>query len=100
MSFASLSQQVADTAFVARLSASVQQEARENPDLAGTEYADTIRRGATMPAAWFAWPVSIATEDAYAYALETGNPNPGGDPTVITDADILAAVQANWPADV
>ena len=31
--------------------------------------------------------------DAYAYALATGVPKPGADPAVITDADLLAAVQ-------
>jgi len=31
--------------------------------------------------------------DAYAYALLNGNPNPGRDPAVITDAQILSAVQ-------
>jgi hypothetical protein len=43
------------------------------------------------------WPVSIATEAEYASALAANNPNPGGDEAVITDAMILAAVQANWP---
>lgn len=36
-------------------------------------------------------------EAAYAYALTAGNPNPGGDDTVITDGMILATVQAHWP---
>ena len=32
-------------------------------------------------------------EQAYGYALETANPSPGGDETVITDQMILSAVQ-------
>lgn len=32
--------------------------------------------------------------DAYGYAINTGNPNPGSDPAVITDGQILSAVQA------
>jgi hypothetical protein len=45
------------------------------------------------------WPVSIATEAEYASALAGGVPNPGGDESVVTDSMILAATQANWPAD-
>jgi hypothetical protein len=45
------------------------------------------------------WPVSSATdiEAAYESALAAHNPNPGGDPSVITDQMILSAVQANMP---
>jgi hypothetical protein len=32
--------------------------------------------------------------DAYAYAVDQGNPHPGSDPAVITDAMILSAVQS------
>lgn len=32
--------------------------------------------------------------DAYAYALNTGVPNPGRDESVISDAEILSAVQS------
>lgn len=46
------------------------------------------------------WPVVTATdvEDAYAYALNAGNKNPGGDETVITDAMLLSHVQATLAA--
>jgi hypothetical protein len=42
------------------------------------------------------WWISAAPgfADAYEYALNTGVENPGNDPAVITDAQILAAVQA------
>lgn len=45
------------------------------------------------------WPLSAASdvEAAYASALAAGNPNPGGDETVVTDGMILANVQAYWP---
>lgn len=33
-------------------------------------------------------------DSAYAYARDTGNPNPGRDGAVITDAMILSAIQA------
>jgi hypothetical protein len=46
------------------------------------------------------WVVASADdiESSYEYALNADNPDPGGDPTVITDAMILSAVQANPPA--
>lgn len=46
------------------------------------------------------WEVATAAdvEAAYASALAAGNPNPGGDETVVTDGMILANVQAAWPA--
>lgn len=55
--------------------------------------------------AWYAnrWAIAAdpSVSQSYAYAIETGNPNPGGDETVITDAMITAAVQANpWEPEV
>lgn len=48
----------------------------------------------------FRWAVAGATdvEAAYASALAALNPNPGGDPAVITDQMILSHVQASWDA--
>jgi len=42
------------------------------------------------------WPVVVADdiEAAYEAALISENPNPGGDPAVITDQMILSTVQA------
>jgi hypothetical protein len=46
----------------------------------------------------YAWRWQYAGQpgfgDAYAYAVETGVPNPGRDPSVITDEQILSATQA------
>lgn len=81
MSYNSIHQCANDEAFQARLMACAAQEGHENP-----EYAmSSILR----------WPVSSLTdiEAAYEYALNADNPNPGGDPTVITDQQILSAVQ-------
>lgn len=55
--------------------------------------------GATDPVQWamdHIWQVAGAPTfgDRYAYAIATGVPNPGRDPSVIPDADILSAVQA------
>lgn len=45
------------------------------------------------------YPVSVAAdvEAAYASALAAGNPNPGGDESVITDQMILSHVQPLLP---
>jgi hypothetical protein len=45
------------------------------------------------------WTVAAAPgfADAYASAVASGVPNPGKDPAVISDAQILSAVQALFP---
>jgi len=55
--------------------------------------------GETPPTTWAAnniWLVAAAPGfgDAYASAIAGGIPRPGNDPAVISDAQILAAVQA------
>jgi len=48
-----------------------------------------------------AWDVAAAPGfgDAYASAVVSGNPRPGYDPAVISDAQILSAVQAIMAAE-
>jgi len=99
MSYSSLARQVADTALMERVNAAAQQEAIENPGVHDSPFAQAIRGNYASPVQVLAWPVCAATEAAYEFALNSGNPNPGGDPAVITDADILSAVQANWPTE-
>lgn len=81
MSYTSIHRCANDEAFQARLMAAAAQEGSDNP-----EYAMSVL---------LRWPVSSATDiaEAYEYAINSSNPNPGGDPTVITDAQILAKVQ-------
>jgi hypothetical protein len=60
---------------------------------------ETLGQGAQMPAAWQAensWDMAAQPGfgDAYAYAKNTGVENPGKNPAVITDGQILAAVQS------
>jgi hypothetical protein len=101
VTFSSLNRAAGDAALNARTNACVQQESRNNPTLSVTAYAEQVRTGQVSVPAWFAWPIAIATEAEYAYAISTDppNPNPGGDPGVISDGEILSAVQANWPPD-
>jgi len=84
MSYASIYQCAGDAAFLGRVTACCAQEgAVDPPDAAG----DLI------------WKVSSAPdiEAAYASALAANNPNPGGDPTVVTDQMILSNVQGHLP---
>ena len=73
-----------DQAFIGRITAAAAQEGVADPPWTAAE----IR-----------WAVSAKSdiEAAYASALAGGNPNPGGDESVITDGMILSAVQAHWP---
>jgi hypothetical protein len=84
MSYLSISKCAADPSFVARITAAAAQEGANPPHTVASQVA---------------WPTAAASdvEAAYESALAGGNPDPGGDPAVITDGMILAAVQANWP---
>jgi len=81
MSYTTIHQCANDPEFQARLMAAAAQEGSDNP-----EYAMSVL---------LRWPVASKTdiEDAYEFAVNGGNPSPGGDPAVITDAQILSAVQ-------
>lgn len=81
MSYTTIHQCANDENFNNRLQAAAAQEGHESPEYA----AGVLLR----------WPVSSRSdiEEAYEYALNSSNPNPGGDPTVITDQQILSAVQ-------
>jgi hypothetical protein len=101
VSYSSLNQQNDDPSLQGRVTAATEKEAWNNPTLKDTEFGTAVRLGSVYIPGVMMWPVCVATEAAYEYALNTDppNPDPGGDPTVITDADILAAVQFVWPPD-
>lgn len=82
MSFATIAQCAADSSLTNRIMACAAAEGDHN--MVGQ----------------LVWPIAASSdiEAAYAYALANGNPDPGGDETVITDQMILSAVQAHWPA--
>jgi hypothetical protein len=84
MSYSTIATCVNDQTFLNRITACIAQEGREEPEA----LMSSIR-----------WPVATAAdiEAAYASALAANNPNPGGDPSVITDGMILANVQPNLP---
>lgn len=98
MSYNALDAASKDLGLQNRVIAAVQKEARANPTFGDTDYGraviDNPAEGVRL-----VWPVAIDYEDEYASALAAGVPNPGADESVITDANIGAAVQAHWPED-
>ena len=85
MSYASINQCFNDYTFRGRVTACCAQEGAQSPEGAMGEVL---------------WGVCCKSdiENAYESALAAENPNPGGDPAVITDQMILSAVQAGLPA--
>lgn len=85
MSYSTIDQCSHDQVFVGRVTAAcAQEDIPPNPESAG----------------WgMRWQVAAKPdiEAAYASALAAGNPDPGGDPAVITDGMILSAVQSLAP---
>ena len=100
MSYTTITQASNDTALRNRIMAAVNKEVEENTELGATVFGQYAAGNPWV--AWQAliWPVAVEAEAPYESAVISGNPNPGGDPSVITDAEILSAVQANWPAEV
>lgn len=98
MSYATINQASNDWALIARVIAAVSKEAYANETLAATEFGAAVRLN-PAEGARLVWPVAIDYEADYAYAVGMHNGNPGGDPGVIADAEIQAAVQAHWPLD-
>lgn len=70
----------------------------EDPNLRARINACAAQQTITDPEPWtfeHRWEYASAPTwaEKYEYALATGNPDPGGDSAVITDADILTQVQ-------
>lgn len=81
MSYTTINMCANDQAMLDRITACAAQEGADQPEY---EMSVNLR-----------WPVATYTEiaEAYEYAVNEENPNPGGDPGVVTDAMILAVVQ-------
>lgn len=85
MSYTTIWRSIGDQALSGRITASIGQE---------IDPADGISAYAWFPSVQWVVVTAADVEAAYAFALNSGNPNPGGDPGVITDAMILSHVQA------
>jgi hypothetical protein len=98
MSASSISRAAQDPELLARVNAVAHQEAQNNPELSETQFAARLRQGMT-DASPLMWAVAVDTEAPYETALQSGRGAPGHDVDIITDAQITASVQANWPPD-
>lgn len=100
MSYTSMARCANDQSFRMRIQSAAVQEAYNNPANADSDFANGVKTSAAN-ASYLDWPTAIANDVAAAYesALAANNPDPGGDPAVITDSMILANVQAHWPAN-
>jgi hypothetical protein len=98
VSYGSLARQINDFDLNSRIDSAGQQEAWENAAVHDSAFAVAVRQGSVQPRDVFAWPVALNSEDAYETAVLHFHSQPGLDPAVVSDAMILAAVQANWPA--
>jgi hypothetical protein len=99
MSLTTINQAANDEALLARITASVWQQAVANPTFGDTMFGAMVLSGAAPIEAVFAYPVAVDYDAEYESAVAAGNPNPGGDEAVISDANVEAAVQAHWPED-
>ena len=101
MSYAITWQAANDYVLTQRVTAAVADQAWRNENLADNDYADRVRSGPMSAATEMVWAVATAADvnAAYASAVAAGNPNPGGDESVVTDQMILSVLQADWPRD-
>lgn len=97
MSYTTVYKCTQDQAFRNRIAACMNQQAWNNAELRSTPLGESLRVSSGSGVDSMVWPVAIEYEAPYEYAVNSDNPDPGGDPTVITDANILASVQSNWP---
>ena len=88
MSYGTIGQCAADSAFVSRISACLSQE-----QLVRGDAVDSSQLGQIV------WAVASASDvaAAYASAVTAQHKNPGGDDAVVTDGMILSNVQAHYP---
>src|SRR4051812_6486221 len=99
MSYTTVWKASQDPALLHRITAGANKEALNNPLYGDTVFGQQVQEGTALTTPRFAFPVAVANEAAYEFALNSGNPDPGGARAVITDEDIPAAIQPNWPAD-
>lgn len=100
MSYTTITQSTRDTALQDRVIAGAMKEAYAGADeFSDSVFGHQLQRNPTLALNYFMWPVAIDYEEQYSYAIDSNNENPGGDVGVITDANIQAVVQINWPRD-
>jgi len=100
MSLSTINQAANDEALLARIEAGVYKETLANDAFGDSAYGGMVKGGGAPIQATFAYPIAVDYEAQYASAVAAENPNPGGDDSVITDANISTSVQVHWPWQV
>lgn len=98
MSFNTIARAANDADLQKRIAASVNAEALNNPVLKETEFARQVRNNFGVPASMY-WAVAVSVQLQYETGINNGRGSPGYDDDVVSDGDITAAVNANWPPD-
>jgi hypothetical protein len=98
MTYATIHTCTLDTELQQRVIAAASKEAWSSVDYGATEYGERLRTYPEEAVRTFMYVIAIDNEAAYEYAINSSNPNPGGDPGVISDAALQAGIQAHWPA--
>jgi hypothetical protein len=100
MSLTSIQASTQDEALLNRITSSIAKESFANEQFGNTTTGQQVKQsGPNSVLNKFIWPLAIDFEQDYSYAVDEGNPNPGGDPAVISDEEIGSAVQVHWPMD-
>jgi len=100
MSYTTITQCTRDDHFRDRVTAGALKEAIASEVYSRTAFAEQLRRVPEAALSQFLWPLSVDNEVDYAYAIDTNNEDPGGDPGVISDAKIQAGIQHYWPDEL
>lgn len=100
MSYTTIQAAVRDTALQDRVTAAAMKEAiAGGPEFKDSEFGAQLRGYPILALNTFMWPTAVDYETEYEYAVDSDNPNPGGDEGVITDENIQASIQTHWPVD-
>jgi hypothetical protein len=100
MSYETITKASSDNDLRARIQAGVNKEANSNPTLGASVFGQFVVNNPWTAYQALIWPIAIDNEAAYEYAVNAGNPFPGNDPGVITDANIASGIQVHWPEQV
>ena len=99
MTLTTINQAANDQALLDRIEAATWQEVIGNAAFGDSAFGRFVRGGGGGNAirTTFGYPVAVDYAEEYGYAVDNGNPNPGGDVGVISYANVSAAVQVHWP---
>ena len=99
MSYTTIRRAMQDVELLDRVTTATLKEALSNPNVVDTKFAADVILNPRYGGDIMIGPVAVDTEASYESALLAGRGAPGHDVDIITDGQILSAVQAHWPQD-